>query len=728
MEDQQSPVNGGGQVDHTGDRDVVKLSSAVTLCDPEGSAPTSTEAHMSHTAPDPLTGIFLDGEFELIERIGEGGFGTVYKAIQHPIDRLVAIKLLKSEGLIQNLTTQGRFFREAKAIASLRSPHTVTLIKFNRTNINTGGGAMPVMYMALEYIDGPDLRSMVEARGPLDPALVRDLALDILDSLQEAHDQGIIHRDLKPENVLVEAGPDGRLRAKVLDFGIAKAIAEQETEEINLTQDGTMLGTPAYMAPEQFTRGDIGPFTDVYSLGMLLYTLLNGAPPYVGSTYSVMYAHTQAPPPPVPTEISERPLGTVLSRAMRKDPARRFPNAGMMRAALLNVSTDNALSPTLEAPRPLSNVPTLTDVDATPIPMTEALGPVLSMTPGPEVEGGGFEHIPAEPFPLGDEDLEEVSESEVDPDATIVPGEQPPLPEAPEDRAPKDRAPADEGPGGLIPPLYDEPSEAGTDIGLAPFSPPTAQIPSIHLSTQGDPMAGRGDPMLAPSRPPPSPPEPAPPAPPPSAKQGPSYVALALLTILVGAGVVAALHLTGHLSFGDDEPGAVTVSDLPGGSVNLGGVRLGCPKGMVAITPADVGQLFCIDTHEHPGPAKVPTEGISLSKARRLCAAEQKRLCTADEWIRACGAGRPYPYGQTFEPDRCRTAGAGLGDARPKCAGRFGTYDMSGGVAEWTADGVARGGDVSATAKGASCLAGLPAGATQGMKIGVRCCAAHAQR
>ncbi|MFN3203017.1 MAG: protein kinase domain-containing protein [Bradymonadia bacterium] len=655
---------------------------------------------MGQTPSDPLIGQTLDGEFEVISRIGEGGFGSVYKAIQHPLGRKVAVKVLKTDGPMQNPVVQSRFFREAKAIANLRSPHTVTLLKYNRTTATLNGITQPIVYMALEFIDGPDLRTLVEEKGPLPPNRVRDLALDILESLQEAHDQGIIHRDLKPENVLVDTSPDGREYAKVLDFGIAKAMEEGEALDESLTREGTMLGTPVYMAPEQFTRDPIGPYTDVYSLGMMLYALLTGSPPYHGSTYSVMYAHTQAPPPPLPEQLEGLPLGAVLQKAMAKTPSSRYANAGQMRAALLNFDENSeGLSPTIEAPRPLTpppilsrqlTPPTLSEVDSTPLPMVGALGPIISQTPGPDVEPTRSPE--AASLPVLDTVHEPVLEITEDDEDLIM--------------------------------------EGATDLGLPPFSPPTAQIP-VSPAPEAPSVEGPHIPLkIQPPQQPMVASRPGPPSShrPPSArrtKKAPSVMLMTLVALLISTGVVfAVMYATGQF----EEEVIVEQPELPGGSVNLGGVTMGCPKGMVAITPDDVGKLFCIDTHERPGADNTPEQGVSLKSARAQCAAAGRRLCTGKEWVRACGAGRHFPYGNTFEAERCATDGElAASGSFERCAGRFGTYDMSGNVAEWTADGKIRGGDVSSGADQARCDAQVSAKEAKGMQVGFRCCARHRQ-
>ncbi len=168
-----------------------------------------------------------------------------------------------------------RFVREARIASALKNPHTVAITDF-------GEAADGVLYIAMELLEGRTLRELVRARGRLSPPLAVEIAAQICLSLVDAHEHGVIHRDLKPDNVFVTLAKDGGLLVKVLDYGVARVVAPDSAVPAYtvLTQIGTILGTPAYMAPEQARAEEVDARTDLYSLGVMLYEMLEGKPPF----------------------------------------------------------------------------------------------------------------------------------------------------------------------------------------------------------------------------------------------------------------------------------------------------------------------------------------------------------------------------------------------------------------------------------------------------------------
>lgn len=242
--------------------------------------------------------VILGGVLELGEEIGRGGMGSVYKARHLRLDRTVAVKLLPPE-LSADPEAEARFEREARALALLNHPHIVAIHDFGREDGQS--------WLVMEFVDGPSLAGAL----PLPPERALPLALQICEAVACAHRQGVVHRDLKPENILIDAAG----RAKVGDFGIAR-ILRPGGPRSTVTSADVVLGTPRYMAPEALEGAPPDPRMDVYSLGVLLYQMLLGKLP-VG-------VFPSAP----------APFDAVIRRALDADPARRFKDAGELRAAL----------------------------------------------------------------------------------------------------------------------------------------------------------------------------------------------------------------------------------------------------------------------------------------------------------------------------------------------------------------------------------------------------------
>ncbi|MBM3979660.1 MAG: response regulator [Planctomycetes bacterium] len=264
------------------------------------------------------------GNYRVLDVLGQGGMGTVYRAEHFQLRRQVALKVMaRSTDVSARLIH--RFYAEARAVARLQHPHIVTCFDAGR---HTKGGP-PRDYFVMELIPGQDLFTLVRERGPLSPLKACDLFRQVADALGEAHRTGLIHRDIKPSNVLVT--PDGQ--AKVLDFGLARLPTQQ------MTEPGVVLGTIGYMAPEQARDPhSVDARADLFSLGATLYWALTGRDPYPETGNPVQDLHrrfTTTPPPvrrvrpEVPAEVSD-----LVARLMEPDPELRFPSARTVSAAL----------------------------------------------------------------------------------------------------------------------------------------------------------------------------------------------------------------------------------------------------------------------------------------------------------------------------------------------------------------------------------------------------------
>ncbi|MCH5584872.1 Stk1 family PASTA domain-containing Ser/Thr kinase [Shimazuella sp. AN120528] len=262
-----------------------------------------------------MEGKKLGGRYEILSRIGGGGMAVVYKAKDILLHRNVAIKVL-SESLSNDQEFVRRFDREAQAAASLSHPNIV--------NVYDVGQDGYIHYIVMELVEGPTLKQMILERGQLTTAEAGDIAAQICDGLQHAHDNQIVHRDIKPHNILI--GTNGR--AKVTDFGIARAASSS-----TITQTGSVMGSVHYFSPEQARGGQIGSKADIYSLGVVLYEMLTGELPFDGdSAISIALKHLQEPvidPRELNDKIPESMVNIVM-RALEKDPEMRYTSVKAM--------------------------------------------------------------------------------------------------------------------------------------------------------------------------------------------------------------------------------------------------------------------------------------------------------------------------------------------------------------------------------------------------------------
>ena len=257
-----------------------------------------------------MVGEILSGRYELEELVGTGGMSSVYRAHDRLLDRKVALKVLHDQ-YTADADYVERFRHEARSVASLSHPNIVTVID--------RGEHEGRQFIVFEYVEGENLKRLIERRGPAPVATALELAIQIARGLSFAHQQGLVHRDVKPQNVLLNG--DGQ--AKVTDFGIARSLDVQH----GMTQTGTVLGTSDYIAPEQAQGQRVDEHTDIYSLGVVLYELLTNEVPYPGANcVAVAMRHINEPPPPIRDkrpDVSPR-LEAAVQRAMAKQPEDRF--------------------------------------------------------------------------------------------------------------------------------------------------------------------------------------------------------------------------------------------------------------------------------------------------------------------------------------------------------------------------------------------------------------------
>jgi Tol biopolymer transport system component len=271
------------------------------------------------------------GVYEVVASLGAGGMGEVYRAHDTRLGRDVALKILPRQ-LSSDPSSLARFEREARQIAALNHPHIVAIF-------DTGNDG-ETAYIVTELVDGTTLRGM-----QLSVRKVADIGAQIADALAAAHRAGVTHRDIKPDNVMVTR--DGRV--KLLDFGIAKAAAAPEGVTIAQTAFGSTLGTPGYMAPEQVRGGVVDPRTDIFALGVLLYEMLAGTPPFKRETApEILTATLHVDPPDLPAGIPDS-LQRVIRRCLEKNPAERFQSAEDLAFALRQLTGTSPTTSTSEA-------------------------------------------------------------------------------------------------------------------------------------------------------------------------------------------------------------------------------------------------------------------------------------------------------------------------------------------------------------------------------------------
>ena len=302
----------------------------------EGPCPDCGEASVP-TGPDTegLAGRVLDERYTLLEPLGAGGMGTVFRAKRRDLDAFFAVKILRND-LIPDTDILPRFFAEARHASQLKHPHTVRVFDFNATPDG-------LIYLAMELVDGVLISHLTL---PLPVRRAVEIIRQVSGAIAEAHERGLVHRDLKPDNIMISE-VDGRDFARVLDFGIATLEATT-----GVTADGTMVGTPEYISPEQASGLRVDRRADVYGLGLVLYEMVTGRPPFKGSRMVVAYKHiNEAPPAPSTYADIPEALDRLILDCLAKNPEDRPPSMAVLRNRLdacVSSSWDGVSDPTPE--------------------------------------------------------------------------------------------------------------------------------------------------------------------------------------------------------------------------------------------------------------------------------------------------------------------------------------------------------------------------------------------
>lgn len=307
-----------------------------------------TRAAFDDAGRDGYLGELIGGRYAIVERIGVGGMGSVYRGLDEAEGVEIAVKFLRNE-YIDHPTLRERFIREAEAGVSLQSPHIVPILDFGIDNRRT-------LFIVMELVDGWTLRDEINRNGPFSVADAVELGKQVLAGLVAAHDVEVIHRDLKHDNLMI-SGPREGFLARILDFGVVKITAADALETGIVTQSGVLVGSPSYMSPEQMRGLDVGPPADLYSVGVVLYEAMTARRLFKVNDYdSLLRAGARRDAPPLKWTARGEPVPTVfnrlLQRTLRHDPSARFADARTMLLALeqMHLEDDSSLGLLADAP------------------------------------------------------------------------------------------------------------------------------------------------------------------------------------------------------------------------------------------------------------------------------------------------------------------------------------------------------------------------------------------
>ncbi len=341
--------------EHAGDVAVPKVcpqcsteyETAARFCPADGTA-------LRPKGSDSVVGRVLADRYHILKRIGEGGMGRVYLGEHVKMGRQCAVKVM-NPALVNDSESASRFAREASNASRIIHPNVAAVFDYGESD--------GVVYLVMEYVDGEPLSRIITREAPIPIERALDIGRQIAEGLEAAHELGIVHRDLKPDNILVAPRSAGRESAKVVDFGIAKAV--QETAGDALTRTGLVIGTPEFMSPEQLLGDPIDARSDLYALGCILYLMLTGRPAFAAPTREQMIKRRLSEAPPrLQTVDAGLPdsLDTVVARLLAKDPADRYDSAADVIAVLSGEHERSADSPLPAPPGRLTprSLPTIT--------------------------------------------------------------------------------------------------------------------------------------------------------------------------------------------------------------------------------------------------------------------------------------------------------------------------------------------------------------------------------
>ncbi len=333
---------------------------------------------------DPFIGRdILDGQFRILQKIGSGGMGTVYKALQPEMNRMVGVKILHPK-LANRKDLVSRFRREALAMSQLTHPNTAKVIRYGELDDGP-------FYMIMEFLEGKNLNQTLRTEGPFSAERALPILIQAAGALDEAHREGIIHRDLKPENIFLVQNGALHDYPKLLDFGLAKVTERQmRPGSVALTQEGMVFGTPEFMSPEQAQGKTLTPASDVYSLAVILYEVLTGKLPFdAKSAMDFIQLHVTGQPIPLNQRVAGRSfspvLENVIARALAKRPEDRFATASEFGDALDAILRGVAplapsIAPSLPTPDTLVTAP-LVIRSLPPLPAPPPLAAKLGRSP-----------------------------------------------------------------------------------------------------------------------------------------------------------------------------------------------------------------------------------------------------------------------------------------------------------------------------------------------------------
>lgn len=376
----------------------------------------------------PTVGQEINGRFKLLEQIGQGATGTIFRALQYSMEREVVLKVLRQSRMSETDVVE-RFFNEARAASKLRNPHIINLFDFGRTEDG-------YLYLVMELLRGTSLRTILSRqKNGLHPSRACRIMIQVCTALEEAHSMGVVHCDLKPENIQVEASDALGDFVKVLDFGIARIVGicqDGDAAENNSGQPLVISGSPSYMSPEQIRGEPIGHSADLYACGVVLYEMLSGAPPFVGSVHETMECHLSRQPPGLakqPNVCIPPQLARVVHQCLEKETARRPESIRVLRETLRPYATLNNGRPEAAYPTTLDffsgpddqrdedlattgvdSSPSLTDYDHDPertvverVPGRSGVDlPGATFAPDPESEEEDAQETPTQVFAMAD--------------------------------------------------------------------------------------------------------------------------------------------------------------------------------------------------------------------------------------------------------------------------------------------------------------------------------------
>lgn len=366
-----TPTTGQGAPEKTCPQCHEKFGPELRFCPRDGSALRAKEPS------DDLVGRIIAERYHILAKLGEGGMGRVYLAEHVRMGRRCAIKVMHGM-LLHDPDSVSRFNREAANASGISHPNVAGIYDFGESD--------GLLYLAMELVQGESLSALLARKPALTESRAIDITLQVVDALGAAHELGIVHRDLKPDNIMITQSRDGRDVVKVVDFGIAKATKGDRRH--TLTRTGFIVGTPAYMSPEQILGDVVDGRSDLYSLGCILYEMLTGERAFLDASGEVSLRQRLTEPPPQPRRVKHglsSHLNSLVTTAMARDPAQRFQSATEVRDALIAArNAPSAVSWRDRFPwrRPLRRLAAAPGTSRPPVASSERHGGTTPATPG----------------------------------------------------------------------------------------------------------------------------------------------------------------------------------------------------------------------------------------------------------------------------------------------------------------------------------------------------------